>query len=206
MPWITRQQWSPNITKVTCKWPLHDTKIAPFWGMILEGVGCTWKHRIKYYSTVIMCILLYVILYDFVFFSSWQTQKVEFADWHVSLRSKVGFEWWVSGWRRHHGTLQPNAYCPDLSWIEGLASSELECKCIVQKKTEHILNMCAFQNQVNAKIYSAAKCNGASNVKKKSLRCISNLSSARRPLHAVQFTGFFGIVKLWACDITVEQL
>lgn len=141
MPWITRQQWSPNITKVTCKWPLHDTKIAPFWGMILEGVGCTWKHRIKYYSTVIMCILLYVILYDFVFFSSWQTQKVEFADWHVSLRSKVGFEWWVSGWRRHHGTLQPNAYCPDLSWIEGLGSSELECKCIVQKNrtyTQHV--------------------------------------------------------------------
>lgn len=130
------------ITKVTCKWPLHDTKIAPFWGMILEGVGCTWKHRIKYYSTVIMCILLYVILYDFVFFSSWQTQKVEFADWHVSLRSKVGFEWWVSGWRRHHGTLQPNAYCPDLSWIEGLASSELECKCIVQKK-QNIYSTCA---------------------------------------------------------------
>ena len=119
------------------------TQIAPFWGMILEGVGWTWKHRIKYYSTVIICILLYVTLYDYVFSSlSWQTQKVELADWHLSWRSKVGFEWWVSGWRRHHGTLQPNAYCPDLSWIEGIASSELECKCIVQKKirtyTQHV--------------------------------------------------------------------
>lgn len=83
------------------------------------------------------------IIWFCVFFSlSWQTQKVEFADWHVSLRSKVGFEWWVSGWRRHHGTLQPNAYCPDLSWIEGLASSELECKCIVQKK-QNIYSTCA---------------------------------------------------------------